>query len=59
MEILTDDLRALGDRVGRRAFLGRARTGLGALALASLLDPKRLFGSAGTPDAWPGVVTPR
>ena len=45
MEILTDDLQALRDRVTRRAFLGRSGAGLGALALASLLDPKRLFGS--------------
>jgi len=59
VEILTDDLRALRDRVSRRAFLGRAGTGLGAVALASLLEPKRLFGSSSTPDAWPGVVTPR
>jgi Protein of unknown function (DUF1501) len=43
MEILTDDLRALRERFTRRAFLGRSGTGLGALALTALVDPKRLW----------------
>ena len=48
----------------RRAFLGRASTGLGSLALGSLLDCGALR-AAGVPeggaviDKWPGVVNPR
>ena len=38
----------------RRAFLGRSGTGLGAIALASLLNPER----AGATDRWQGVVNP-
>src|SRR5258705_13086824 len=52
MEILTNDVREVRPRLTRRAFLGRAGTGLGALALAVLADPKRLF--AGT-DRWRGI----
>jgi hypothetical protein len=56
-----DDL--IGLRNTRRAFLGRAATGIGAAALAALLDP-RLFGAtpaAGQSDplrASRGVVNP-
>jgi hypothetical protein len=44
----------------RRAFLGRAATGLGSLALASLLDPKLLAAPAdrATVDHWRGVARP-
>src|SRR4029079_3088171 len=52
MEILTNDVPAMRQRVTRRAFLGRAGTGLGALALAVLADPKRLFAQT---DRWRGV----
>src|SRR5258705_6538765 len=52
MEILTNDVREVRPRLTRRAFLGRAGTGLGALALAVLADPKRLFGQS---DRWRGV----
>ncbi|MCC6782375.1 MAG: DUF1501 domain-containing protein [Planctomycetes bacterium] len=38
----------------RRAFLGRAAFGLGALPLCGLLDPSARRGS----DRWPGVVSP-
>ena len=56
MEILTDDLRALRERITRRAFLGRSGAGLGSLALGALLDPTRL-GAAPPADApWGGVV---
>ncbi len=41
----------------RRAFLGRSSGGLGALALASLLDPALLRADAKA-DRWPGVVRP-
>src|SRR5579883_3076334 len=44
----------------RRAFLSRAGTGLGAVALASLLDPGLLRGEGKAKvDRWPGVVVPR
>jgi len=66
MEILSDDLRALWHRMTRRAFLGRAGTGLGATALASLLGGRDALASALAPIApasdgpapWPGVVRP-
>ena len=60
MEILTDDIRAMGERLTRRGFLGRSGAGLGSVALGLLLEPKRLW-SADTPtvaDTWPGVVRP-
>src|SRR6185503_4028902 len=53
MEILTNDVPAMRQRVTRRAFLGRAGTGLGALALAVLADPKRLFAQS---DRWRGIL---
>jgi hypothetical protein len=53
MEILTDDVRAMRQRFTRRAFLGRSGAGLGALALAALVDPKRLWAAT---DRWPGVL---
>jgi len=43
MELLTDDVALLRARLSRRAFLGRGGTGLGALALGALLDPRRLW----------------
>ncbi|MEI6343238.1 MAG: DUF1501 domain-containing protein [Verrucomicrobiota bacterium] len=43
----------------RRAFLGQASQGVGALALASLLRPGLLAAaSPGAKDPWPGVVRP-
>jgi len=48
--------------VSRRAFLGRSSLGLGALALASLADPARLWGSDASKregvkvERWPGVL---
>jgi len=66
MELVTDDLRALCERVTRRAFLGRSAAGLGSLALAVLLDPKRGWalgdatsntpGAAGTDARWRGAL---
>lgn len=41
-------------RLTRRAFLGRAAFGLGALPLRGLLDPP----ARGTSDHWSGVVSP-
>jgi hypothetical protein len=46
IEILTDDLRRLRQRLSRRAFLGRSATGLGALALGALANPRSLFAAA-------------
>ncbi len=41
-EVLTDDLGALRERCTRRAFLSRAGSGFGSVALASLLQPRLL-----------------
>ncbi|HVS11897.1 MAG TPA: DUF1501 domain-containing protein, partial [Planctomycetota bacterium] len=51
MEILTDDLHAMRRRFTRRAFLGRAGAGLGAVALADLFHPKRLWAERVRPRA--------
>jgi hypothetical protein len=61
MEILTDDLAAFRARMTRRAFL--KRTGLGALALASLGSDLESAhpaadGQGRDPTAWPGAVRP-
>jgi hypothetical protein len=42
----------------RRAFLSRATTGIGSLALASLLNPNLLAadGQAPNPNRWPGAI---
>ena len=49
-------------RETRRAFLGRAAMGLGAVALASLLDPKILKAASASAESashrWRGVVNP-
>ena len=47
-------------RLNRRAFLSRSTTGIGALALASMLDPKLLNAAdrGRSSDHWPGVVRP-
>ena len=58
MEILTDDLAGLLNRMTRRAFLGRTGTGLGATALLSLLGSKHLHASPAEGGSWPGVVRP-
>ena len=46
----------------RRTVLGRASTGIGSLALASMLNPRLLHGAAGNDsvavEKWPGVVRP-
>jgi hypothetical protein len=57
-ELLTDDLRALRARLTRRAFLGRGGAGLGGVALAALLDPRRLLGADQAPGGATGVVQP-
>jgi hypothetical protein len=66
MEILTDDLRRLRERMTRRAFLGRSGSGLGSVALGALLAPRILeassaqAGRTGTtaPEAWAGGLKP-
>src|SRR5213594_1253478 len=65
MEIFTDDIREMRKRFSRRAFLGRSCSGLGALALGLLLEPKRLWSATNpaaqaTPsgDRWRGVIRP-
>jgi hypothetical protein len=48
--------------ITRRSFLGRAATGIGSLALASLLNPRLLAGQGGAGkvavERWPGIVNP-
>lgn len=44
-------------RLTRRHFLGRAATGIGSVALASLLNP-RLLAESKPDDAWRGVINP-
>ena len=56
IELVSDDLAALRARLTRRAFLGRSGTGLGSVALLSLLDPRRLA-AVDAPQAT-GVVQP-
>ena len=57
IEVVTDDVAALRERLTRRAFLGRGGTGLGSIALLSLLGPRRLAAAAAGGDAT-GVVQP-
>ena len=49
------------DQVTRRAFLGRASRGLGAIALAGLINPSLLCATtgAGPGNKWSGVINPR
>jgi hypothetical protein len=57
-----DSLDQLG-QISRRTFLGRTSAGLGALTLASLLNPRLLRAADGQSgggkiDRWPGVLNP-
>lgn len=58
MEILTDDLEHLRERMTRRAFLGRSGAGLGSLALGALFDPSSLRADTPANAPWAGVVRP-
>ncbi|HEX5176906.1 MAG TPA: hypothetical protein VFV83_07755, partial [Chthoniobacteraceae bacterium] len=42
----------------RRAFLGRASRGLGALALAGIMNPALVRAAAGPRTKWRGVIHP-
>src|ERR1700674_1182666 len=44
--------------IKRRAFLGRGVTGLGLIALNSLVNPKLLHGQTPAAGRWPGAVNP-
>src|ERR1700691_5985344 len=48
----------LAQRQTRRAFLGRASQGVGALALASLLSPSLIAAGAGQENKWTGAAYP-
>lgn len=48
----------LAQRQTRRVFLGRAAQGMGAVALASLLNPALLRAATAKSDRWTGVVNP-
>ena len=65
MEILTDDIREMGKRLTRRAFLGRSGAGLGSFTLALLLDPKQIWSAqapvtqgSGAGEKWHGIIRP-
>jgi len=45
-------------RMTRRAFFGRAATGVGSIALGSLLNPGALLAAEKTEERWTGVVHP-
>ena len=49
--------RELSIPLTRRAFLSGAATGLGAVALSTLLDPQAVSGNPAR-DKWRGVVNP-
>src|SRR3954447_872449 len=55
-----DPIAAARALINRRTFLARSSTGIGTLALASLLDPKLLFAADRSlgQDRWKGVVDP-
>jgi hypothetical protein len=50
------------NKITRRSFLGRSATGIGSLALSSIINPALLMGAApagaSTKDKWQGVVHP-
>ena len=61
MNLSSDFRQFLSQRQTRRAFLGCSSQGLGALALASLIDPAVLSvraAAASKKDKWAGVVNP-
>src|SRR5665213_875208 len=45
-------------RMTRRAFFGRAATGVGSIALSSLLNPSALLGAPKPEERWTGIVHP-
>lgn len=52
-------LQSLRQQQTRRTFLGRTSSGVGALALASLIRPESVRAATdAAPDRWPGVVNP-
>ena len=46
-----------GPLLNRRAFLNRATTGIGTLALGALLNPRLLSAAPGS-EKWKGIVNP-
>lgn len=61
MDLYSEVRQFLGQRQTRRAFLGRASQGVGALALASLIHPglaRVVAGGPAKPARWTGVVNP-
>src|SRR5437868_9979357 len=59
---IMNDIERLRLQLTRRTFLGRATTGIGTVALASLLNPGMLSAGAtqslAGDDRWRGVVSP-
>jgi hypothetical protein len=58
MNPLESTEQVLRRQVSRRSFLTRTTSGVGAMALASLLDPNLLNAGDATANKWPGVVSP-
>ena len=62
MDPIVSKFDAIRRDVSRRSFLTRTTTGIGAMALASLLDPKTLTAAAavssGTNERWNGLISP-
>ncbi|MDQ3623324.1 MAG: DUF1501 domain-containing protein [Verrucomicrobiota bacterium] len=50
--------RAFPDHVNRRAFLSRTATGIGTIALASLLSPRLFAAPAAGEERWRGSISP-
>jgi hypothetical protein len=58
MNLFDEIKQTAGQRQTRRVFLGRAAQGVGAAALASLLNPRSLFASPANTDKWTGFINP-
>lgn len=60
MDLRSELERAQQHQLTRRAFLGRASRGIGALALAGLIDPAIVHAAASSTgaDKWAGVINP-
>src|SRR5688572_27023731 len=58
MNLLAETRQFFAQQQTRRSFLGRTASGVGKLALASLVNPAMLNAASKTSDRWTGVVNP-
>ena len=58
MKIVSDFKQFAAQQQTRRSFLGRAASGVGKLALASMINPAMLYAATKSNDRWTGVVNP-